>query len=189
MNDRLQTFLRACDRNRYFDLAAQALVLAITQMTQPNGTIPPIIAKACPRGVTTLQKARSGRDLTRVDLRSLAELEHALETPDAIQGPESSEWKILRELLASIAGNLPLSVQARLARTSAGSGGETLDFQQPRELPPVGWYAIATTFGLSMITGLSALPAAITFGGNAWVTAIVPLAVVALLVFILFRRA
>ncbi len=89
MHDRLLIFLKACDRNHYHDLAGQALALAITRLTPPNEQIPQPTAKAHPKGMTALQKIAAGYDVTRADLRALAELEHALENPAGTQDTSS----------------------------------------------------------------------------------------------------
>src|SRR4030042_1152438 len=102
MNYRLLGFLKACDTHQYHDLAVQALVLAITDLTRPDGIIPPLIGRARAKGVAALQKAWSGFELIRPELRSLAELEHALGHPDRITQTTSLEKDTLRAILASM---------------------------------------------------------------------------------------
>ncbi len=188
VNDRLLTFLKACDRNRYFDLAGQALTLAITRLTPPNETLPQSIAKAHPREMTALQKLKGGYDITRADLRDLAELENALENPDDPQDAGSPEKEALRAVIASISGSLPRATQARLARSMGDSGDDTSCFLPRKGLSPAGWYAGTATTAFTIVMGLSALPAAISYNGNAWATALIPLAIVALLVYLLYRN-
>ncbi len=48
-------------------------------------------------------------------------------------------------------------------------------------ISPAGWYAAGATAAFAVVIGLSTFPAAIAYNGNAWATALVPLAVVALL--------
>ncbi len=56
-------------------------------------------------------------------------------------------------------------------------------------ISPAGWYAVGATVAFTVVTGLSAIPAAIIYSGNAWATALLPLAIVALLTYLLYRRA
>ncbi len=189
VHDRLLTFLKACDRDGHLDLAGQALTLAITRLATPSGGIPQAITKSHPKGITALQKVRGGYDLTRVDLRALAELEHDLENPDEANNASSPEKEALRAVLASMSGSLPRETQARLARSMGDSDDGSPSFLPRKGLSLAGWYAVSATAAFAIMTGLSAFPAAITYSGNAWATALVPLAVVALLVYLLYRRA
>ncbi len=136
MNDRLLTFLKACDRNHYFDLAGQALSLAIARLTPPNVSIPKTITKAHPKGMTALQKIEGGYDLTRADLRALAELEQDLENPNDGTSASSPEKEVLRAVIASISGSLPREIQARLARSIGDSGDESSSIIPRKGLSP-----------------------------------------------------
>ncbi len=189
MNDRLLSFLRACDRDEYLDLAGRALVLAITRLAGPGGSMPPAITKSHAKGVTALQKVRGGYDVTRADLRCLAELEHALEHPGEVDLVASPEREALRAVLTSIGGSLPRATQARLARSVGGPEEGSQGDIPSKGLSLAGWYVVIVTMAFTLVAGASALPAAITFSGNAWTAALVPLAVVGLLIYVLYRRA
>ncbi len=189
MHDRLLTFLKACDHDGHLDLAAQALTLAITRLTAPGGDIPQPIIKDHPKGITALQKVRGGYDITRADLRALAELEDALETPRDGDTSTSPEREALRAVLASLGGTLPREAQTRLARSMGESDDKSSRIFPKKGISPEGWYAVGATAAFTVVTGLSAIPAAITYSGNAWATALLPLAIVALLTYLLYRRA
>lgn len=188
VHDRLLTFLKACDRAEHLDLAGRALVLAITRLTTPNASISPVIAKAHSKGITALQKIQSGYEATRTDLRALAELEDALENPRGMQGTSSPEKEAIRTILASVGGSLPRHAQDHLARSLGDEGDETSNLLLRKGLSPAGWYAISATATFTIVAGLSSLPSAITYSGNTWATALIPLAILALLVYLLYRR-
>ena len=57
----------------------------------PNEQVPRPIAKAHPKGMTALQKIGAGNDVTRADLRALAELENDLENPAETRDTSSPE--------------------------------------------------------------------------------------------------
>jgi len=190
MNDRLQNFLRACDRTGHLDLAGQALVLAIAHLVGPTGEIPSILTQEYSRGVNALRVARSGGVLARAELRALAELEHQLESPgEGGIGASNLERETLRAVLASMTGSLPRNVQMSLARGSSNEDADEVGNISTKGFPLAGWYAIAAATSFAAVAGLSALPSAITFGGIAWATALVPLACVALLIWIIYQRA
>ncbi len=189
MHDRLLTFLKACDRDGHLDLAGQALSLAITRLTAADEVRSQTITKSHPKGLTALQKIRGGYDLARADLRALAELEQDLENPRDGVNASSPEKEALRAVLASIGGSLPCETQARLARSMGEPDDESSSIFPKKGISPAGWYAVGATAAFTIVAGLSAFPAAITYSGNAWATALVPLAVVALLVYLLYRRA
>jgi hypothetical protein len=189
MIDRLQNFLRACDRTGHLDLAGQALVLAIAHLAGPTGEIPPILAREYARGVNAIRLIRSGGVPARADLRALAELEHLLESPgDGGVGASNLERETLRSVLASMTGSLPHNMQVNLARGSSNEDTDEVDNNSTKGFTLAGWYTITAVTSFATVAGLSALPSAITFGGNAWVTALVPLACVALLIWIIYQR-
>ncbi len=139
--------------------------------------------------MTAIEKIGAGYDVTRADLRALAELEHALENPAGTPDASSPEREALRAVVASIGGSLPRETQARLARSIGDSGEDAVTLLPRKGLSPAGWYAVAATAAFMVLMGVSAFPAAIIYSGNAWATALVPLAIVALLVYLLYRRA
>ncbi len=188
MNDRLLTFLKACDRDGHLDLAGQALSLAITRLTAADDARSQTITKSHPKGLTALQKIRGGYDLSRADLRALAELEQDLEDPRDGANTHSPEKEALRAVLASIGGTLPRETQARLARSMGEPDDESSSMFPRKGFSPAGWYAVTATAAFTILMGISAFPAAIAYNGNAWATALIPLAVVALLVYLLYRR-
>ncbi len=90
--------------------------------------------------------------------------------------------------MASISGSLPRETQARLARSLSDPGEDPVTLVPRKGLSPAGWYAVTATAAFTILMGVSAFPAAIAYNGNAWATALIPLAVVALLVYLLYRR-
>ncbi len=65
----------------------------------------------------TLQKLGAGYNVTREELRALAELENTLENPVETQKTNSPEREALRAVVASISESLPRETQAYLARS------------------------------------------------------------------------
>ncbi len=139
--------------------------------------------------MTALQKIEGRYDVTRAELRDLAELENALENPSDVNNAGSPEKEALRAVIASISGSLPHETQARLAQSLGDTGDVSSSILSRKGLSSAGWYAVTATAAFTIVTGLSAMPSAIIYSGNAWATALIPLAVVVLLVYLLYRRA
>ncbi len=60
MNDRLWTFLKACDRDRCPDLAVQALTLAITRVMTPGGEPPQLLDRCISMALPPSRKSVAG---------------------------------------------------------------------------------------------------------------------------------
>ena len=182
MHDRLLTFLKACDRQEYFDLAGEALSFAIKCLTRETG-IPPAISKIHGKGISALQRFQLGHNLTRTELRALAELEHALEQREQVpSSPLPGPWN-LQDPVTFLAGVFP---RLHLHRDNFTSGKQDpphppRGFITPPGIPPAGLYVLGVATSFAILTGLSAIPTAMAYGGHTWLMVLVPLLVVAFL--------
>jgi hypothetical protein len=114
-------------------------------------------------------------------------LEDALEEYAEDAPARNSRQQLSQEVLDSVRHRLPGKTASLFSTLAAGDAApNTSDFDNTESEP---WkpFAVAAAASFLGIIGAASLPTAITYGGNAWWSAIVPLACAVFLAWSLLR--
>jgi hypothetical protein len=180
--------LVACDRTEALDLATRALAVKVGELIRACGPISPDFKREHTKGFQCYKHACSGSVLNRPCLRTLAELEDALEDYAEDAPQRQSRQQLTEEVLGTITRRLPGTTASMVAQLTAGDatrGNNSIPVTGSEPWKP---FAVTVAAVFLSIIGVASLPTTITYGGNAWWSAILPLACVVFLAWPLLRH-